>query len=136
MLFRSRARDGHLKGRGTTFRCRTSAFQARASGRGPTCLRNAQLAPISYHPIALTATASESAVDSTHPSQLGFEKKSLSAMASKSSSKGKASKAEEASADADSAGDEGRKFLRLVSIGNITAAEKCLLRDHADIIPG
>ena len=32
----TRARDGRLKGRGTTFRCRTSAFQARASGRDPT----------------------------------------------------------------------------------------------------
>ena len=29
-----------------------------------------------------------------------------------------------------------RKFLRLVSIDDVTAAEKCLLRDHVDIIPG
>jgi hypothetical protein len=56
---------------------------------------------------------------------------------SRSSSKSKASKAEEASADADSAGDglsDGeRKFLRFVSIGDVAAAEKCLLRDRVDV---
>ena len=32
-----RARGGHFQGRGTTFRCKTSALKSRASGRDPTC---------------------------------------------------------------------------------------------------
>jgi hypothetical protein len=100
-------------------------------------LRNTQLAPISDQPTALAASEQEPVGDSISPTQPGVEKKPLPAVPSRSSSKSKASKAEEASADADSAGDglsDGeRKFLRFVSIGDVAAAEKCLLRDRVDV---
>ena len=91
-------------------------------------LRNTHLVPLSGHPITTPAIDSH------------VENKPVPAAGSGSrwSSKSKASKADEAaSADADSAGDglsEGeRKFLRFVSISDVAAAEKCLLRDHVDI---
>ena len=100
-------------------------------------LRNTQLAPISDQPTALAASEQEPVGDSISPTQPGVERKPLPAVPSRSSSKSKASKAEEASADADSAGDglsDGeRKFLRFVSIGDVAAAEKCLLRDRVDV---